>query len=204
MNTTFTQQLQQVIEKHNLQDQIKILEDKGILRCNDLFYWGCADSETIENEAELHLLDNCCSEYPEIGTTLFVCRKRQMRPQGAFYEMIDSKYHSVLDECGPYRPAELGNPVASGKQRLIVINDEDGHAHTFNCTAENPFKLCGYFDSVGRLELQPNQELEKNKSQQYYIDLLHDATILDRTGGGRVYITEMQEELNPRDIALPF
>ena len=56
------------------------------INCNDMFYWGCADCETITKE-NLHIFKKAVEDLKECkgaskydGPSLFCCRVRKMRP----------------------------------------------------------------------------------------------------------------------------
>lgn len=71
--------------------------------CSDLFYWGCADAEPIALD-EIAGYQECVALLPEHGSALWVCRKRQMRPQAAAYEvMIPEESWALFDAAGPVR-----------------------------------------------------------------------------------------------------
>lgn len=95
------------------------------VNCSDLFFWGCSDCEPIEI-AELTSLNSAIGDAKAAGAEhggelLWVARKREMRPQGAYYAHVAPELGKLFDACGPYRPAEFGNPVAS--------SFEDGEAY---------------------------------------------------------------------------
>lgn len=105
--------------------------------CNDLFWWGCADSEdiTIQNvdvyakaisdmraalprsnekerdASEKHVLD--------WAGTLFAARVRQLQPQFACYPGVGTPEGAIisglLDAVGPMRPTDMGNPYRHPK-----------------------------------------------------------------------------------------
>jgi hypothetical protein len=85
------------------------------INCNDLFAWACGDAEDIE-PADLPELeraitdckaaDKCAGAY---GPELFVCRKRQMRPQGAAYPKCKALW-PLFDAAGQERDVDSGNP----------------------------------------------------------------------------------------------
>ena len=82
--------------------------------CNDLFYWACGDTEEItpENlETLKQAIQDCeAAGHGYWGPLLFACRARKMRPQGAWYEMIQPNVAALFDEAGPLRdPKEPGN-----------------------------------------------------------------------------------------------
>lgn len=85
--------------------------------CSDLFVWGCSDYEPIELE-ELKDLNRAIEDARAAGAEtggelLWVARKRKLRPQGAYYAHVHPGLGKLFDTCGEFRPAELGNPVAS-------------------------------------------------------------------------------------------
>lgn len=93
------------------------------INCNDMFAWGCADLESISSDSDLDLLEDSCKDAHELnadfayqGAYLYICRRRKMRPQGAFYKHIEAEFHPLIDACGPFRPSQFGNPVASGSE----------------------------------------------------------------------------------------
>lgn len=108
-----------------------IEDDKLIffINCNDVFFWAVADVEEIESQEDVDLLrksiedcKNNCTDFEsetynkirgeEVGTILFCCRKRKMRPQGALYEeLIPPSLWHLFDECGAERETGFGNPV---------------------------------------------------------------------------------------------
>jgi len=87
--------------------------------CNDLFDWGSADSEQITPE-NLPILERSIADATascEVGrayaSTLFCCRVRGMRPQGACYPKEKALW-PLLDACGPERKVGFGNPYPPG------------------------------------------------------------------------------------------
>jgi hypothetical protein len=57
------------------------------------------------------------------GITLYACRRKHMRPQGASYPS-DKELWPLFDACGPEREISLGNPCHPGdygkmKERLV-------------------------------------------------------------------------------------
>lgn len=88
------------------------------VNCNDLFFWGCADSEEITQESVDVLekaLADCKAVNMVTGTieagSLYAARIRNMRPQGACYECIEKEFWPLYDECGPEREVGPGNPI---------------------------------------------------------------------------------------------
>lgn len=82
------------------------------INCSDLFYWGCADGETVTKE-NIHILRESIKDLApyalsrQDASLLFCCRVRKMRPQGAYYKYIDKEVWHLFDEAGPER--EIGN-----------------------------------------------------------------------------------------------
>jgi hypothetical protein len=82
------------------------------INCSDLFYWGCADGETVTKE-NIHILRESIKDLApyalsrQDASLLFCCRVRKMRPQGAYYKYIDKEVWHLYDEAGPER--EIGN-----------------------------------------------------------------------------------------------
>lgn len=93
--------------------------------CNDLFFWGSADLEKItpENVVELERAVEDCKKVDEVvgvceATSLFCCRVRGMRPQGAAYPK-DKKFWPLFDACGPEREVGLGNPKGHPNESVV-------------------------------------------------------------------------------------
>ena len=103
--------LEEKIYLHLRDDEVKM----SIL-CNDVFSWGCADSEWIAVD-ELPDLVECLALNYECGDILWVCRKSKIRPQGAYYSYIPKELWSEFDACGPEREKGPGNPCAPGEYK---------------------------------------------------------------------------------------
>ena len=90
--------------------------------CNDLFWWACADVEEITPN-DLSLFEQCIKDceaienfYSAYAGTVFVCRKRGLRPQNACYPDYPKELWLLLDSAGPERPADgKGNPYSREK-----------------------------------------------------------------------------------------
>ena len=96
-----------LVVREDKEGEITIYMD---VNCNDLFFWGCSDSEEVL-PSEIPDLLKCLEEAPNgNGELLWVARKRGMRPQGAFYKLFDDKIKPLFDACGPKRKVEFGNP----------------------------------------------------------------------------------------------
>ena len=88
-----------------------------MVNCSDLHWWGTADSERVtpDNVALLEKArEDGLAVDPKwggaIAVTLFCCRVRKLRPQGACYKHIEEKYWPLLDACGPEREVDFANP----------------------------------------------------------------------------------------------
>jgi hypothetical protein len=82
---------------------------------NDVFAWGVADAEIIEDEEDLPELRKAFEESEAAngiyGAVLFVARKRKMRPQGAWMKDVSKGELALFSEVGPERETGFGNPV---------------------------------------------------------------------------------------------
>ena len=128
----------------------KIFEDVGIepfidiegnivrysINMNDMFYWACADSEEITPE-NIHVLEESYRDlkalaetdpnarFMEVYTgTLFACRVRGQRPQGAAYPS-NKEVWPLIDACGPERETDFFNPCEKGygEAKMTVYRD---------------------------------------------------------------------------------
>lgn len=95
---------------------------KFFINCNDVFAWGCADSEEItpENLSALKQAIEDCNKIipnygPIYGGDLFCARTRKFRPQGAAYPSKKELW-PLFDACGPEREVGFGNPYPPGKE----------------------------------------------------------------------------------------
>lgn len=81
--------------------------------CNDAFWWACADGEDVTPD-NIHLMveakEELGDEFEHAAPLLFVCKVREMRPQGAVYDHIDKEVWHLFDACGPKREVGMGNP----------------------------------------------------------------------------------------------
>ena len=73
------------------------------VNCNDLFYWGTADLEPIESDADLELLKECLDIDDSYGPTIYACRRRKMRPQNCVLEKMPVDIKPHIEACGPVR-----------------------------------------------------------------------------------------------------
>jgi hypothetical protein len=83
--------------------------------CSDVFSWAGCDMEPItpDNVAELERAYADAREASDgdttFGGTLFACRMRGQRPQGAAYPS-DRRLWPLFDACGPQREVDMFNP----------------------------------------------------------------------------------------------
>lgn len=83
-----------------------------LLKCNDLFRWGCADAEAI-TDVSIGVIEATRAEFPDhpddndfkhvYWPSLAACRIRKMRPQKPYYASLPKSMHAAFDACGPER-----------------------------------------------------------------------------------------------------
>lgn len=83
------------------------------IRCNDVFFWGCADLEDITSD-NIEVLRQSYKDSKANGAELFCARVRQMRPQGAWYSYCPREEWPLFHACGPERETGIGNPSKPG------------------------------------------------------------------------------------------
>lgn len=79
--------------------------------CNDIFWWGCADSEEI-TEDNIDIFEQSLKDSKYYGEYLFCARVRKMRPQGAFYKDLSEEDKKLFNEVGPEREIDFCNPYS--------------------------------------------------------------------------------------------
>ena len=91
--------------------------EKPCILCNDVFYWGCADSEDINEDLliEFQKAAEDCGNELQLGAMLYCARRRKERPQGAIYSSIPKDLWHLFDECGLERKINAGNPCKPGE-----------------------------------------------------------------------------------------
>lgn len=117
--------LLKLVAQHGLQSDINWNEDLNFyVGCNDIFFWGCADAEDIENQEDVDLLQQSIVDCEKLNTLntvyateLFCARKRKMRPQGACYPQEETKLWPLFDACGEEREVGVGNPYPHPSKR---------------------------------------------------------------------------------------
>lgn len=90
---------------------------KPCINCNDVFFWGCADDEDINDETLplYHKALDDCSQNHGTAAMLYCARIRKERPQGAIYSCIPKEFWSLFDACGPEKETGFGNPYKPGE-----------------------------------------------------------------------------------------
>lgn len=98
------------------------------VKCNDLFYWACADCEKLTPDnidrlfiaiADIRKALGFPEKLPKergsslsldswqsighLASILFCARERKMRPQLPYYKSIPEQLHSLFDACGEPR-----------------------------------------------------------------------------------------------------
>ena len=88
--------------------------DNILVSCNvsDVFYWGTADVEPIDNDSielleEIRALSNAWDYDP---TILYAATRRNMRPQGAWYHLLEDWEVDYLNARFPERKTDILNP----------------------------------------------------------------------------------------------
>lgn len=84
---------------------------------NDVFAWGTSDVERIEPD-DIPALAQAKADVAAVTgqrfgwewATLWACRKRGQRMQGAAYKNLDERLHPLFDAVGPEREVNLINP----------------------------------------------------------------------------------------------
>lgn len=81
---------------------------------NDVFFWGSSDLEliTASDVADLAIARTDCGDHFGYWPTLWACRKRGMRPQGAQYDYLPKHLWPLFNACGPEREIDAANPEA--------------------------------------------------------------------------------------------
>lgn len=99
---------------------LRYVGEKPCVGCNDIFFWGCADAEDI-NEETLPLYHKAledCGENHEVAAMLYCARIRKERLQGAAYSFVPEVLWQLFHDCGPEREVGFGNPYKPGEYKL--------------------------------------------------------------------------------------
>lgn len=114
----FINSVLRLASKYEFHDDLFWTADlRFFVKCNDLFWWATADMEEITPDT-LAELEKAYKDHAHYGDVLYCCRRRSMRPQGAFYRDFNESIWDVFDACGPERPVKhgpFGNPKAQPK-----------------------------------------------------------------------------------------
>ena len=103
-----------LMAKHDATDELMWDENLNFsIVCNDTFWWGTADAESITPET-LEVLEQAFEDGGDHGTILYCSRIRKMRPQGAVYKYLHKEIWPLFDACGPEREIDSGNPKRPG------------------------------------------------------------------------------------------
>jgi hypothetical protein len=78
--------------------------------------------------------------------------------------------------------------------RVIIINDDDGHAHAIEATAANLKKLVAHLDDIGRTDLFSKEKPAADAEASEWEGFLDEAYVTDRSGGGQIYFVDVKEE----------
>lgn len=109
------------------------------ISCSDLFYWATGDEvEITSDNITLYekAMEDCVAKGKRYwGTSLFCCKSRMMRPQGAYYAYISPEVAPLFDECGPDRDSEVG--FGCTKKRLYKTYAERAKTHPDEATANS-------------------------------------------------------------------
>lgn len=117
--STLPKNLVEQIAEDNVGVYVRKETPKLYINCNDLFAWGCADSEDLPIDALPHLekaVEDCGGDW-DIGGLLYCARNRKVRPQGAFYSYIPNNLWHLFDSCGEERETGFGNPYKPGEYK---------------------------------------------------------------------------------------
>ena len=75
------------------------LEIGLIVNCSDIFVWACSDGEQIKTIEELKEIYKWCVQYPDYGSIIWCCIKRNMQPQSPVAKRMkeQNSWPKVLD-----------------------------------------------------------------------------------------------------------
>lgn len=123
----FMKDVLDIFHKADIHESLTWYLDAGKIyfgaNCSDLFYWGTADVEPIESEADVELLRKCYNDLSDakkqfslgispsfLTPELYASRRRGMRPMKLWYKAILSNWgeslYQLFDACGPDRGDE--------------------------------------------------------------------------------------------------
>lgn len=113
MNTEFVERLLKLFAENDFWGELGWNKDLQFwVVCSDVFSWGTADAENVD-EGTIDVLEQAIADCggDVDGITLYACRQRKMRPQGAMYQNLEEKHWPLFDACGPKREKGFMNPV---------------------------------------------------------------------------------------------
>jgi hypothetical protein len=159
------------------------------VRCSDLFYWACADCEEItpENVSEF---ERSYADVKAVTTeglwqshaqSLFACRVRNMRPQGACYKTCPEKLWPLFDAAGPER-----NPGDTPRPKMSNADSEWSQRH----------RIKAYWETkVSEVEAE-NERLRVALEELFALVMGECRSLLDEDSGGsaRLYL-QIEEAL---------
>lgn len=104
---TLDEGIKWTVENLLITEQLRIaVQEDGsaylYILCNDVFFWACADLEEVPL-AEIPDLIECYKQTPDYGDILWICKKRKLRPQNPFREVMSQFTRDLIDACGPER-----------------------------------------------------------------------------------------------------
>lgn len=105
--------------------------------------------------------------------------------------LINNKWLEIKDDDRKIIVDKNTFPVQR-KVEFFILNDDCGYSNAILKSPENLYKLCKNVEQVRGLETE--MELVEGQSTQYYIDLLENAGVTERSGGGQIYFVSIQKE----------
>ena len=128
--------LLEIISENDCFDSVNWNEDiEFYVNCNDLFWWGSADAEDLNNISDIELFEKSLRDTDSIiGPDLYCARRRKMRPQDPYYTEVlckeNYKYQNLFNLCGPKRENDIFNPNI--KEAIETISIDTGGSNEFN------------------------------------------------------------------------
>lgn len=123
---TFIKSLLEIMDRHDATDEMFWRKQSDgtfrfLIICNDLFWWGTSDCEEV-TAADLETLDQAYKDAAEAdqswyGGRLYAARKRQMRPQAAYFQYFDDTIAELFKAAGPHRDDESDEMIAKYQAR---------------------------------------------------------------------------------------
>lgn len=145
----FLEKWLKICETYDKQDDFHWMFDKKqnkfriTVNCNDLFEWATADCEelTPENlDSYIQTIEDAQKvyKYGHIwADSIWACRQRKMRPQGACYKHYPIELWPLFDECGPERETNFFNPGARPKSEEEARSSTEEHTKYVSALWEN-------------------------------------------------------------------